>query len=92
MVPWWTLKIEWSASIRRRSWAPEYRVCIPINTVKTIVAELRTNGRVIRPWLGIKGKFVTDELRTLIALPLVDGLLVVDVEEEVLRNGWTPRR
>ncbi|MBS0179675.1 MAG: trypsin-like peptidase domain-containing protein [Nitrospira sp.] len=54
---------------------------IPINTVKAIVAELRTNGRVIRPWLGIKGKFVTDELRTLIALPLVDGLLVVDVEE-----------
>ncbi|MBI3355620.1 MAG: trypsin-like peptidase domain-containing protein [Nitrospirae bacterium] len=54
---------------------------IPINTVKSIVAELRTNGRVIRPWLGIKGKFVTDELRNLIALPLVSGLLIIDVEE-----------
>ncbi|MEP6936399.1 MAG: trypsin-like peptidase domain-containing protein, partial [Nitrospirota bacterium] len=43
---------------------------IPINTVKSIVSELRTNGRVIRPWLGIKGKFVTDEVRNLIALPL----------------------
>ena len=54
---------------------------IPINTVKSIVAELRKSGRVIRPWLGIKGKFVTDEVRNLIALPLVSGLLVLDVEE-----------
>ena len=54
---------------------------IPINTVKAILPELRTHGRVIRPWLGIKGKFVTDELRNLIALPLVDGLLIIDVED-----------
>jgi S1-C subfamily serine protease len=37
---------------------------------------------VIRPWLGIKGKFVTDELRNLIALPLVSGVLIVDVDEK----------
>src|SRR5437867_2939344 len=54
---------------------------IPINTVKSIVTELRANGRVIRPWLGIKGKFVTDEVRNLIALPLVSGLLIIDVED-----------
>ena len=54
---------------------------IPINAVKSILPELRAHGRVIRPWLGIKGKFVTDELRNLIALPLVDGLLVLDVED-----------
>ena len=54
---------------------------IPINTVKSIITELRTNGRVIRPWLGIKGKFVTDEVRNLIALPLVSGLLIIDVED-----------
>jgi len=54
---------------------------IPINTVKSIIDELRTSGRVIRPWLGVKGKFVTDELRNLIALPLVDGLLVLEVDE-----------
>lgn len=54
---------------------------IPINTVKSIVTELRTNGRVIRPWLGIKGKFVTDEVRNLIALPLVSGFLTIDVED-----------
>jgi len=54
---------------------------IPINTVKSIVTELRRNGRVIRPWLGIKGKLVTDEVRNLIALPLVSGLLILDVED-----------
>ena len=54
---------------------------IPINTVKSIVAELRRNGRVIRPWLGVKGKFVTDDVRNLIALPLVNGLLILDVEK-----------
>jgi len=36
---------------------------------------------VIRPWLGIKGKFVTDEVRNLIALPLVSGLLIIDVDD-----------
>ncbi|UVT15097.1 MAG: PDZ domain-containing protein [Nitrospira sp.] len=54
---------------------------IPINTVKSLVADLRAHGRVIRPWLGVKGKFVTDELRNLFALPLVDGLLVLDIDD-----------
>jgi len=54
---------------------------IPINTVKSIVTELQTNGRVIRPWLGIKGKLVTDEVRNLIALPLVSGMLIIDVDD-----------
>lgn len=54
---------------------------IPINTVKSIVTVLQAHGRMIRPWLGVKGKFVTEELRTLIALPLVSGLLIVGVEE-----------
>ncbi len=54
---------------------------IPINTVKSIVAELRKNGHMIRPWLGIKGKLVTDELQNLIALPLPSGLLIIDVDD-----------
>lgn len=53
----------------------------PINTVKSILSALEQQGRVIRPWLGIKGKFVTDELRALFALPIVDGLMVQDVAE-----------
>lgn len=55
---------------------------VPINTVKSIVADLQKNGRVIRPWLGIRGKFVTEELRNLIALPLVRGVLIIDMDEK----------
>jgi S1-C subfamily serine protease len=54
---------------------------IPINTVMSIAKELRLHGRVIRPWLGVKGKFVTDELRNLIALPMGSGVLIEDIDD-----------
>jgi S1-C subfamily serine protease len=54
---------------------------IPINTVKEVVAELKRHGRIARPWLGVSGQFLTQEIMTLFALPLTDGLLVVDVED-----------
>jgi S1-C subfamily serine protease len=54
---------------------------IPINTAKAVMTELRTHGRVIRPWLGVKGKMLTDEIINLFALPLSKGLLIEDVEE-----------
>ncbi|WP_447973124.1 S1C family serine protease [Nitrospira sp. Kam-Ns4a] len=53
---------------------------IPINVAKEIVAELRVNGRVIRPWLGFRGKLLTDEVINLFALPLTSGLIIEDVE------------
>ena len=43
---------------------------IPINTAKTVVNELRAHGRVVRPWLGIIGKFVPDQVIDLFAVPL----------------------
>ncbi|HEY3196462.1 MAG TPA: trypsin-like peptidase domain-containing protein [Nitrospirales bacterium] len=54
---------------------------IPINTVKSIVAELRSNGRVIRPWLGIKATLLSEEVINLFTLPLASGWLVEDIEE-----------
>jgi serine protease Do len=54
---------------------------IPINTVKSIVTALQGSSRVIRPWLDVKGKFVTEELRNLMALPLFSGLLIMDVDD-----------
>jgi len=54
---------------------------IPINTAKTVVNELRAHGRVVRPWLGIIGKFVPDQVIDLFAVPLAKGLLVAHVEE-----------
>ena len=46
---------------------------IPINTVKSILAELRVHGRVIRPWLGIKATLLSEEVINLFTLPLANG-------------------
>jgi serine protease Do len=54
---------------------------IPINTAKAVLAELKQRGRVIRPWLGVSGKFLTTEFIGLFALPLGQGFLVEDVED-----------
>jgi len=54
---------------------------IPINTAMAVLSELKQKGRVARPWLGVGGKFTTEELRLLFALPLAPGLLLEDVEE-----------
>lgn len=52
---------------------------IPINLVKDIVLELKTEGRVRRPWLGVAGKFITEDIRDLFVLPLTDGMLIETV-------------
>lgn len=52
---------------------------VPIDIVKEVVVELKAKGTVSRPWLGVSGKFVTDEIRELFFLPLADGLLVEEV-------------
>jgi S1-C subfamily serine protease len=55
---------------------------IPINTAKTLMAELRTHGHVIRPWLGITGKMLSEEVIDLFAVPLSKGLLVVHIDDD----------
>jgi S1-C subfamily serine protease len=52
---------------------------IPVDVVKEVIGELKTKGKVTRPWLGVGGKFVTEEIRELFVLPLADGLLVEQV-------------
>jgi serine protease Do len=52
---------------------------VPVDIVKDVIRELKTKRKVSRPWLGIGGKFVTEEIRELFVLPLADGLLVGDV-------------
>lgn len=52
---------------------------IPINLVKEVVLELKTAGRVRRPWLGVAGKFITEEIRDLFVLPLANGMLIETV-------------
>lgn len=65
---------------------------IPINVAKAVLEELKSTGRIERAWLGVTVKFVTDELMRLFAVPLVKGLLVVDVEDgsPALKSGLRP--
>jgi len=68
---------------------------IPSNTVKSVVQELQSYGRVIRPWFGIGGQLVTRDLMQLLALPLAKGMVVSGIakgspaEKAGLRSGQT---
>ena len=66
---------------------------IPSNTVKNVVQEIQSYGRVIRPWLGIGGQLITRDLIQLLALPLAKGIVVSGIakgspaEKAGLRSG-----
>ncbi len=53
---------------------------IPVHLVKSVMADLLTEGRVVRPWIGIQGQIITSDLKDLLRAPLADGLLVEVVE------------
>jgi putative serine protease PepD len=56
---------------------------IPINEAKDIASQLIATGRVARPWLGISGIDVFEELAVELGLGVKTGVLVV----ETLRGG-----
>jgi len=66
---------------------------IPINRAKEIATQLITSGRVARPWLGISGIGMTQDLAEAIGLSVNEGVLVVRVipgspaHEAGLRGG-----
>ena len=53
---------------------------IPSNLAKAVLPSLLSQGRVVRPWLGIQGQLVNRAVRDLFRAPMVDGLLVEVVE------------
>ena len=54
---------------------------VPINVAKAILPQLVEQGRVIRPWVGIRGKLVRKkEFVQIFTLPIDDGFLVETVE------------
>jgi|Deesub1362A_J573_1020465.scaffolds.fasta_scaffold00005_117 S1-C subfamily serine protease len=53
---------------------------IPINTAKQVAEELIERGKVIRPWLGITGRDLTEELSETLGIPITSGALVIEVE------------
>ncbi len=54
---------------------------VPSNTVKAVVAQLISTGKVDRAFLGIGGSTVTEELARVFRLPVDSGVLVEDVGE-----------
>ena len=53
---------------------------IPTNMAKPIVESLRTQGKVVRGWLGVSIQDVDQELATTMRLPAPTGVLVSDVQ------------
>lgn len=53
---------------------------VPINVAKRVLPQLISEGRVIRPWIGISGKAISKELRAIFNLPPVEGFLVETIE------------
>jgi serine protease Do len=52
---------------------------IPINLVKSVVAQLKTHGKVIRGWLGVAIQDITPDLAKSFGLKQAEGALVADV-------------
>lgn len=49
---------------------------VPIQVARTVMPELIAHGHVSRPWLGVQGQFVVPILKSMLRLPLADGMLV----------------
>jgi S1-C subfamily serine protease len=68
---------------------------IPINTVRDVVAQLKTHGRVEHPLLGVLGRSVTPAMRKQFGLPVQRGVLVERIipgsgaEQAGLQGGTT---
>jgi serine protease Do len=54
---------------------------VPSNTVKTVVAQLRSSGAVERGWLGVQIQNVSPDIATALGLDAPRGALVADVVE-----------
>jgi S1-C subfamily serine protease len=56
---------------------------IPINTARTVIGQLETNGKVEHAYLGISGTSITPDLSRAVNLPVEKGVLV----QEVVKGG-----
>ena len=52
---------------------------IPVNQAKMVAAQLITSGRYARPWLGLSGLGLTQDLAEVLHLGVEKGVLTVDV-------------
>jgi len=69
---------------------------IPVNTVKTVAAQIIRSGKVTHAYLGVYGAAITPELVRLFNLPTSRGVMLEDVvtgspaEKAGLKPGTTP--
>jgi S1-C subfamily serine protease len=49
---------------------------IPANTIRRVATELIKEGRILRPWLGIEGYTISEDLADALTLPVKSGILV----------------
>jgi len=52
---------------------------IPADTIRRVATELIREGRVRRPWFGIEGYTLNEELAKILSLPVSEGILVYRV-------------
>ena len=60
---------------------------IPSNMVRAVVASLATGGKLVRPWLGVAGQGVTQDLAGSLGLPRPSGVLVMQLHASAAQAG-----
>ncbi len=50
---------------------------IPVNIIKQVITSVRTTGKIVRPWLGIRFVMITPEIRSQLQLSQSEGALLV---------------
>jgi S1-C subfamily serine protease len=54
---------------------------VPASTIRRVVDDLIRYGRVLRPWLGVSGYTITEDLASALNLPVRRGFLVAQVQK-----------
>jgi S1-C subfamily serine protease len=49
---------------------------VPVNAAKIVLRDLREQGRVVRPWLGMQGRELDNRVGSLLRFPVTPGYLV----------------
>jgi len=52
---------------------------IPSNMVRAVIAGISKNGKLVRPWLGVQGQTVTQDIASSISMKRPQGILVSDI-------------
>lgn len=69
---------------------------LPINIAKKYLPQLKRDGRIIRPWIGVSGKLIDKDIENIFNISVADGFLVETVDtgspaEKVgIQEGYIP--